>query len=128
MYNKYDVQLNGQPIGQYLINFTKGYYKLYAGNSGRNMNGKNISTLIGIFTKLNMTFGKMKIATAQPIIDILNDSSATLTYWDDDSEQRKTISVYFGDLELPVKRKGYYESFSCSAIANEKRVNNEISI
>ena len=128
MYNKYDVQLNGMEVGQYLTNFTKGYYKLWASNSGRNMAGKNVGTLIGIFPKLNMTFGKMKIATAQPIIDILNDSSASLTYWDDDSEQRKTISVYFGDLELPVKRKGYYESFSCSAIANEKRANNEISI
>lgn len=121
MRDKYDVQLNGQPIGQYLTNFTKGYYKLWSGDSGRNMAGKNVGTLIGIFPKLNMTFGKMNIAEAQPIIDILNDSNATLTYYDDDSGTRKTISVYFGDVEIPVRRRGYYGSFSCSAIANERR-------
>ena len=121
MRDKYDVQLNGTPIGQYLTSLTKGYYKLWASNSGRNMAGKNVGTLIGIFPKLNMTFGSMSIEEAQPIIDILNDSNATLTYYDDDSETTKTISVYFGDLELPTKTEGRYSSFSCSAIANEKR-------
>ena len=121
MRDKYDVQINDTPIGQYLTGFTKGYYKLWASNSGRNMAGENIGTLIGIFPKLNLTFGRMSIQEAQPIIDMLNDSNATLTYYDDDSEETKSISVYFGDLELPVKRKGYYDSFSCSAIANKKR-------
>ena len=121
MRDKYDVQLNGVPIGQYLTSFTKGYHKLWASNSGRNMNGKNVGTLIGIFVKYNMTFGSMSISKAQSIIDILNDSSATLTYYDDETATRKSMSVYFGDLELPVKRKNRYDSFSCSAIANEKR-------
>lgn len=122
MINKDSIKIDGVSIGQYLTGATIGYYKLWSSDSGRNMAGTNTGTLIGIFPKIQLTFRTLTDAELSIILKLVNKSNMTLTYWDTELQQEKSLSCYAGDAETPVKKLGTYQSFRVSIISNAKRV------
>lgn len=121
MINKDSIKIDGVSMGQYLTGATIGYYKLWSSDSGRNMAGTNTGTLIGIFPKVQLTFRTLTDSELSIILKLVNKANMTLTYWDTELQQKKSLSCYAGDVETPVKKLGKYQSFTVSIITNAKR-------
>ena len=120
--------INTTPIVQYLTSASFGYYKIWSSKSGRNMAGTNSGTLVGIFPKIEMTFGRLTEAQLKIVLGLLNSVTFTVTYYDPEYSASYTMSCYGGDVVFTQKYLDKVESFSASVIANSKRVPSENSI
>lgn len=121
MIDKNSIKIDNVSLGEYLLGATIGYYKLWSSDSGRNMAGTNTGTLIGIFPKLQLTFRSLNDLDLSKILKLINKANMTLSYWDTELQQQKSLSCYAGDVETPVKKLGKYQSFNVSIISNAKR-------
>ena len=124
--DKNSIVINNVNMGQYLVQATYGYNKLWSSDSGRNLAGTQTGTLIGVFPKLVLQFRKLTKSELEIIIPILDSPNQTTTYYDPNKKQNVTMTTYTGDYEIVNKyiingnRKN--EPFSCSFIAVSKRV------
>ena len=124
--DKNSIVIDGINMGQYLVQASYGYNKLWSGDSGRNLAGTQTGTLIGIFPKLVLQFRKLTKSELEIIIPILDSPNQATTYYDPNKKQNVTMTTYTGDYEIVNKyiingnRKN--EPFSCSFIAISKRV------
>lgn len=114
--------INSTPMVSYLVGASFGYYKLWSKDSGRNMAGTNSGTLIGIFPKIEMTFGRLTEAQLKIVLGLLNSATFNVTYYDPEYSTTNTISCYGGDVVFTQKYLSKVEGFSASVIANSKRV------
>lgn len=127
--DKDSIVINGVNMGQYLVEAKFAYNKLWGNDSGRNLAGTMSGSLIGIFPKIVLQFGpltKEQLTTGNPsIIQILDNPTQTLTYYDPNKKTNVTMTTYTGDYELTNKRvindNATNEGFSCSFIAIRKR-------
>ena len=112
-------------MGQYILEAKYAFNKLYAGDSGRSLSGEMSGTLLGIFPKLTLQFGKLTKSQLETIVPILDSARQTVTYYDPNEKTNITMQTYTGDYEITDKyvignsRKN--EGFSCSFIAIKKR-------
>lgn len=119
--DKDSVIINGLSIGQYLVEATFSYSKLWAGDSGRNLAGKMTGTLIGVFPKLILQFRPLSKEELNVIAPILDSPRQTVTYYDVNKNQNITIETYTGDWEIRNNNLNQNQGFSCSFISTEKR-------
>ncbi len=118
--------INGVNMGQYIVDAKYGYNKLWANDTGRNLAGTMSGTLIGIFPKITLQFGKLTKNEMEIIAPILDSSRQTVTYYDPNKKTNVTMTTYSSDYEFLNKhfinnnRKN--EGFSCSFISTSKRV------
>lgn len=124
--NKNSIIINGVNMGEYLVEARYGFNKLWSSDSGRNLAGTQSGTLIGIFPKLILQFGKLTKTQLETIIPILDSPSQTTTYYDPNKKRNVTMTTYTGDYEIVNKQiisgNAKNEGFSCSFIAVRKRV------
>lgn len=124
--DKNSIVINNINMGQYLVQATYGYNKLWSSDSGRNLAGTQTGTLIGVFPKLVLQFRKLTKSELEIIIPVLDSPNQNTTYYDPNKKQNVTMTTYTGDYEIVNKyiingnRKN--EPFSCSFIAVSKRV------
>ena len=124
--NKDSITINSVNMGQYLVQATYGYHKLWSSDSGRNLAGKQSGTLIGIFPKLTLQFRKLTQTELETIVPILDSANQSVTYYDPNKKASTTMTTYTGDYEVVNKyiingnRKN--EGFSIAFISVEKRV------
>lgn len=123
--DKNSIVINNINMGQYIVQAQYGYNKLWGSDSGRNLNGDMVATLIGIFPKLVLQFRKLTKSELEIIIPILDAPTQSVTYYDPYKKQNATMETYTGDYEIVNKyiingnRKN--EPFSCSFISTKKR-------
>lgn len=117
------VSANGMTVnlGQYLVEVKYMYNKLWGQDSGRTLNGNMVSSLIGIFPKLECQFRKLKPHELELLAPILNSSSQSLSYYDPELKRNITISTYTGDWEISNRGINQNNGFSISFIARSKR-------
>lgn len=124
--NKDSIVINNVNIGQYLVQATYSYNKLWASDSGRNLAGVMTGTLIGIFPKITLQFRKLTKNEMPVITAILDSANQTVSYYDPTKQAQTTITTYTGDYEIVNKgelNKGRKnEGFSCSFISVSRRV------
>ena len=113
-------------MGQYLVEAKYGYNKLWASDSGRNLAGTMSGTLLGIFPKLTLQFGRLTKSQLEVIAPILDSANQTVTYYDPTKKANVTMTTYTGDYEITNKQiingNAKNEGFSCSFISIRKRV------
>lgn len=123
--NKNSIVINNVSMGQYLLQATYGYYKLWSKDTGRNLAGSNSGTLLGIFPKLILQFRKLTKEELEIITPILDSARQTLTYYDPTKQANVTMNTYTGDYEIVNKQiisgNARNEGFSCSFISIKKR-------
>lgn len=123
--DKNSIVINNVNMGQYIVEAKYGYNKLFGSDSGRNLNGDMVSTLIGIFPKITLQFRKLDQNDLEIIAPILDSARQTVTYYDPVKKANTTMTTYSSDYEFLNKhiingnRKN--EGFSCSFIAVSKR-------
>lgn len=123
--DKNSIVINSVNMGQYLVEAEYQYNKLWSSDSGRNLAGKQSGTLIGIFPKLVLQFGKLTKEQLEIIIPIIDSARQTTTYYDPYKKQSVTMTTYTGDYSI--KNKSIIDSnhknegFSVSFIATERR-------
>ena len=119
------IVINGVNLGNYITQVTFGYNKLWA-DGGRTLSGSMTGTLVGIYPKLVIQFGKLTKSQLETIIPILDSPTQTTTYYDPYKRTNVTMQTYTGDYEIVNKRVieagAKNEGFSCSFIAKSKRV------
>lgn len=124
--DKNSIVINGVNMGQYIVEAKYGFNKLWSSDSGRNLAGTQSGTLIGIFPKLILQFGKLTKTQLETIAPILDSASQTVTYYDPTKHANVTMTTYTGDWENVNKQiisgNAKNEGFSCSFIAVRKRV------
>ena len=125
--DKNSIIIDGVNMGQYITEAKYGYNKLWASDSGRNLSGTMIASLVGVFPKLVLEFRKLTKSELEIVIPILDKPYQNTTYYDPNKKANVTMRTYTGDYE--VSNKGIIgseglknESFSCSFIAVSKRV------
>ena len=119
--DKNSIIINGISMGQYLVEATFSYPKLWANDTGRNLAGKMTGTLIGIFPKLILQFRPLTKEEINVIAPILDSAYQEVTYYDVNKNKKITMTTYTGDWELTNKNLNQNEGFSCSFISTEKR-------
>jgi hypothetical protein len=120
--NKDSIRVNGISFGQYLLSAKYGYNKLWASDTGRNLKGKFIGTLVGIFPKITMTFRKLTKEEMNIVAPILDSGSQTVIYYDPSLNRNVTMITYTGDWEYENKKiVTKNNSFECSFISRERR-------
>lgn len=124
--NKDALIIDGINMGQYLVQVEYGYNKLWANDTGRNLLGKTTGTLLGIVTKLKLTFRKLTRQELELLAPILNKAWQMTTYYDPERKSMITMETYTGDWAtlnkstfLNVAKAN--ESFDISVIATTPR-------
>lgn len=128
--NSIQVKISGMnnylSLGQYLVEAKFGFNKLWASDSGRNLAGVMSGTLLGIFPKLTLQFGRLTKSQMEIIAPILDAPNQSIKYYDPNKKTTVTMTTYTGDWENTNKRiisgNATNEGFSCSFIAVRKRV------
>lgn len=125
--NKNSIIIDGVNMGQYITEAKFGYNKLWSSDSGRNLSGDMVATLVGVYPKIILEFRKLTKIELETIIPILDRPFQNTTYYDPNKKQNITMRTYTGDYE--VSNKGIIgteglknESFNCSFISISKRV------
>lgn len=120
--DKDSIKVNGISFGDYLLDASYGYYKLWSSDSGRNLAGSQSGTLVGIFPKLILQFRKLTKDELEIIAPILDSANQTLIYYDPTKKALTTMTTYTGDWMLINKYINKNEAFDCSFISTSKRV------
>lgn len=125
--DKNSITIDGVNMGQYITEAKFGYNKLWSSDSGRNLAGTMVATLVGVYPKIILEFRKLTKTELETIIPILDRPFQNTTYYDPNKKQNITMRTYTGDYE--VSNKGIIgteglknESFNCSFISISKRV------
>lgn len=88
--------------------------------------GTQSGTLVGIFPKIVLEFGKLTKSQLETIVQILDKPYQNVTYYDPYKKATTTMTTYTGDYEvsdkLIINDRAKNGSFSCSFIAVSKRV------
>lgn len=124
--DKNSIIIDGVNMGQYITEAKYSYNKLWASDSGRNLSGTMVASLVGIFPKLILEFRKLTKSELEIIIPVLDKPYQNTTYYDPYKKANVTMLTYTGDYEVSNKSiisgNTKNESFSCSFIAVSKRV------
>lgn len=101
------------------------YNKLWSSDSGRNLAGKQSGTLVGIFPKIVLQFGKLTKSELEAIIPILDAPRQKIKYYDPKKQAYREMETYTGDYEIVnksiINENHKNEGFSISFISVEKR-------
>lgn len=123
--DKNSIIINNVNMGQYLVQATYQFNKLWSSDSGRNLAGDQTGTLIGIYPKLVLQFKSLTKEELEIIVPILDSTRQTTIYYDPYYKETKTITTYTGDYEIINKNiiddNTLNEPFNCSFIACYKR-------
>ena len=122
--DKNSIVINNISMGQYLVEAKYGYNKLWASDSGRNLNGDQTGTLIGIFPKLILQFRKLTKSELELLVPIFDSQNQTTTYYDPYKKSNYTMTTYTGDYEIVNKatiNNHKNEGFQISFIAVSRR-------
>jgi hypothetical protein len=109
-------------LGDYIVEAKYQYPKLWSEDSGRNLAGKMIGTLIGIFPKITVQFRKLSKLELEEIAFILDSATQKIEYYDVKKKQNVLMETYTGDWEVTNNNIGSNKGFSISFISRSKRV------
>lgn len=98
--SKDSLKVNGINLGQYIVQATYGYNKLWAEDTGRNLAGVFSGTLLGIFPKIVVQFRKLTKAELETLTPILDSANQQVTYYDPVKKTNITMTTYTGDYEI----------------------------
>lgn len=120
--DKNSIIINNINMGQYLTQADFEYNKLWSSDSGRNLAGSQVGTLIGIFPKLVLQFRSLNAEEVHTLSKIFDSSTQTVQYYDDNKAEMTTIQTYTGDWKAVSKKINKCEPFSISFISRKRRV------
>lgn len=115
------IVINGVSMGNYLLQAEYQFNKLWGEDSGRNLAGQMVGTLIGIFPKLVLTFRKLSKEELNVIAPILNSANQSVSYYDPEKNNMITMTTYTGDWKYTSKYINQGSSFEISFISTERR-------
>lgn len=119
--DKDSIKVNNISFGKYLTQADYQYNKLWADDSGRNLAGTQSGTLIGIFLKIEMQFRRLSKEELHEIAPILDSTTQTVQYYDDNKGETVSMDTYTGDWTISNKSINVNEPFSVSFIAKKRR-------
>lgn len=115
------IVVNGVSMGNYLLQAEYQFNKLWGEDSGRNLAGDMVATLVGIFPKIVLTFRKLSREELNVIAPILNSANQSVSYYDPEKNTNVTMTTYTGDWKYTSKYINQGSSFEISFIATSRR-------
>lgn len=120
--DKNSIIIDGINMGQYLTQADFEYNKLWSSDSGRNLAGSQVGTLIGIFPKLVLQFRSLNKNEVHTLSQIFDSATQIVQYYDDNKGKKVTMQTYTGDWKVVSKNMHKCEPFSISFISRKRRV------
>lgn len=123
--DKNSLIVNNINLGNYIVQATYSYNKLWSSDSGRNLAGTQSGTLIGIFPKIIVQFRKLTQTELETLAPVLDSARQTVQYYDPNKKAMVSMTTYTSDYE--VVNKGIIghvknEGFQISFISTKRRV------
>lgn len=114
------ITINSNPIPK-LSEWEVERNKLWT-DAGRNMAGDLRSTFIGVFPKIILNFTYMTADDLQAIVELLDQSSFTVEYFDVRTQTMKSGTFYASDYGTPIfdKTRELFKPFKVSLVAFNK--------
>lgn len=119
--DKNSLIIDGINIGEYIIDATYSYNKLWSKNAGRSLSGKMTGSIIGIFPKINVQFRPLDKNELVMLSKIFDKANQSVTYFDPYLNRTTTMTTYTGDWEIKNKNINENTAFSISFISVERR-------
>lgn len=108
-------------MGQYITQAKFGYHKLWSGDSGRTLSGKQTGTLIGIFPKITMSFRALTEDELEFLAPHFDNARQSIKYMDPNKKSQTTMETYTGDWEIIYKYMKKGQGFNLSFISVDRR-------
>ena len=108
-------------LADYITKAEIGFPKLWDSDSGRNL-AKKVVGSFDIFPKIICHFKPLNKTELETIAPLLNAKTQSVTYYDPELKQTKTISTYTGDWSSSSQRAELDEPFNVSFISRNRRV------
>lgn len=91
-------------------------------DAGRNMAGDLRSTFVGIFPKVQLSFGYLTAEEVSEIAGLLDNPSFTVEWWDVVTQSLKSGTYYASDFSIPIwsKAREMYKPFKVSLVPFNK--------
>lgn len=107
-----------------LVQYDVEYNKLWGEDSGRDLQGDNKATLVGIYPKIYVQVGIFTQEEMRTFLKNVNKKEITINYYDE--EYGKIIegaSYYINDYKISLKsaKRMIYKGFDFNLIPNKKR-------
>ena len=104
MSSKQVLFINGWKVPK-LMQYEVAYNKLYADDTGRDLDGNNRATLIGIFPKLQVKVGSYTEQEMSEFLKQVNKAELKISWYDPEIKTlRNGISYYINDFNVSLKR------------------------
>ena len=91
------ITINGVSLstGQ-ITDYTLTYNKLWK-NANRNMSGRIVATMIGVYPNISITTNMLDFSHAQALSAAINQDYFSVTYWDTQTSSHKSAEYYAAD-------------------------------
>jgi hypothetical protein len=106
-------------LTSYISDYEVSYEQMFA-DANRNMQGSLRANYVGTVPKISVTFRHLTQSEMTTIINLLNDDTFSVTWWDEDAQATKTANFYRGELKTGLYRATdsvLYKTLSVNLIA-----------
>lgn len=122
MYLKKDgFKIDGVAVDKYITEIQFEYNKLWASDSGRDLQGNQKGTFLGVYPKFVVKFGELNEKQLETIVPLIDKAYQNITYSDPNKKKTITIETYSSDYSINYKGMDSNDGFSISFIARKKR-------
>lgn len=120
-YNGNLLKLNNLVLDDYIISYKISRNKLWADDTGRNMQGSMKGSLVGNFPKIMLEIVPLDADIMSQLEQILDEASINVEYYNDKYKCTCSSKFYAGDYEEDILRRNdmMYKTFTVNLIANE---------
>lgn len=109
------VSLNTSQISDYTLT----YNKLWK-NANRNMSGRIVATLIGVYPNISVTTNMLDFGLAQSLSAAVNKDYFSVTYWDTQTSSHKSAQYYAADHKINFINECTYGQVTIELVAVDK--------
>lgn len=109
-----------------IIEYRLTYEKLWSADTGRSISGKMQGTLIGIFPKIVIKFGKLSDAEYSNLASVMNSAEIKVDYYDSEKSEMSGIKSFYSDsladdVKSTYMRNPIHKSVTVTLVSNDKR-------
>jgi len=114
------ITINGVSLttGQ-VTDYTLTYNKLWK-NANRNMSGRIVATMIGVYPNISVTTSVLDFSHAQSLSAAINQDYFSVTFWDTQTSSHKTAQYYAADHKVSFLNECKYGEVTVELVAVDK--------
>lgn len=98
----YLCKIGSTDLTSYLREYEVSYEQMWS-EANRNMAGNLMASYVGTVPKISLVFRQMTQSELNTILGLLNTSSFTVYWWDEQTQDYKNGTFYRGDMKIGIR-------------------------